>query len=337
LLRGQAAAAGSHQQSLTPSPTGGPPIVAPQPGSIESNAASAGAVAGAEARERAKSQLVEAVIDFGDGKGPRHVMVPRSVIDQSAPGMMSGTPPVPGTPQQVGTPYVSPAAEAAFKAQAENDAKEVFETRTAAAAGNKDLALTQTIQDFLPKVQTGWGADTRLEGARILQAAGVDPNKIQSFLGIDPAAGQLLNKQFLQLSSAAVRNMGAREPGSVIQLFNKAYPNLETTDQTVKLQTNAIAMDRLRSNAEADAKAKYYSDSLNQNQANPTQYRSLNGFQTEFNQTHDPRYYLHAAEALSMAPEAWKGSSPEEQQHIYNLIPSGKHYIAGDGNEYIKR
>jgi hypothetical protein len=68
---------------------------------------------------------------------------------------------------------------------------------------------------------------------------------------------------------------------TVIQLFNRAYPNLETTDQTIKLQTNAMAMDRLRSNHEADARANYYADSLSQNQTDPTKYRGLNGFQTE--------------------------------------------------------
>ena len=245
---------------------------------------------------------------------------------------------MPGAPRQVGTPYISPTVEEGLKTLSGADAKQVTEGReNAYSSYGKDLASIQMIQDFLPQVRTGWGAETRLQGASILQSLGVDPDKIKnSFLGIDPTAGQLLNKRFLELSAGAVRAMGAREPGSVINLFKNAYPSLESTPDTITLQTNAIAMDRLRATHEADAKAQYYRDSLSQNQQDPTQYRGLNGFDKQFNATNDPQQYLHAAEAMSMRPEAWKGSSSDQQQNIYNLIPSGKHFIDGDGKERVK-
>lgn len=72
------------------------------------------------------------------------------------------------------------------------------------------------------------------EGARILSALGTPPNAVKSFLGTNPAAGDALNKLFLQFSSQAVRQMGAREPGSVIQLFARAYPNLETQPRAAR-------------------------------------------------------------------------------------------------------
>jgi hypothetical protein len=104
------------------------------------------------------------------------------------------------------------------------DAKEVAADRESAQKGQQDMATLQTIRDFLPKVQTGWGADQKLEAARILKSAGVSDDKIADFTNTDVASGQLLQKKFLELSSAAARTMGAREPGSVIQMFAKAIP-----------------------------------------------------------------------------------------------------------------
>jgi hypothetical protein len=60
---------------------------------------------------------------------------------------------------------------------------------------------------------------TKLESALILKDLGVSDDQIKGFLNTDVAAGQILQKKFVELSAAALRTMGAREPGSVIQMF----------------------------------------------------------------------------------------------------------------------
>jgi hypothetical protein len=303
--------------------------VEPIPGTTETDAARAKAVAKGGEQGRADVQnvneLVEATVDLGDGRGPVKMQVPR--------GALTGQVPMPGQPtgagmKQTGTPFLPTATTVGFGKLSELDAADVAATRDAANAGRRDLATVRTIQDFLPQVATGWGGETKLEASRILKTLGVGEDKINSFLKTDPAAGQLLTKNFLQLSAGAVRQMGAREPGSVMFLFKDAYPGVPTDEKAITLQTNALYMNQRRQEAEAEEKAKFYGESLTQHQKDPTTYRGLTGFSPEFNKANHPEQYLHAAEAMSnYADKAWaKAKSDEQQTAIYNLIPSGSTY-----------
>jgi hypothetical protein len=218
------------------------------------------------------------------------------------------------------------------------DAKEVAADRENAIKGQQDVATIKAIQDFLPKVATGWGADTKLEAGRILQAAGVPPDQIQSMMDIDPASGQILQKKFLELSTAAARTLGAREPGSVIQMFGKAYPSLGTTPDAITLQTNALLMDRQRQQALAAQKTNYLNQSVNNYQSSGT-YRGLQGFNEQFQQTNAPEDYLRAAEAMSgpkWSPWA-RITDPAHQHQIISLIPSGTQFVGPDGKMYVRQ
>jgi hypothetical protein len=126
--------------------------------------------------------------------------------------------PTSGAPAAIGKPLPNAAIEPAVKA----DTEELSKDREAATKGQQEMATIRAIQDFAPRVKTGWSADTKLEGARILKDMGVSDDKIGEFMKTDVAAGQILQKKFVELSAAAARNMGAREPGSVIQMFAKA-------------------------------------------------------------------------------------------------------------------
>lgn len=224
----------------------------------------------------------------------------------------------------------------AVKPMVEGDYKDVQAARDAADKAEPNLATLQTIQDFLPKVQTGWSGETRLEGARILTALGVDPKQVQSFIGTDPSSGQLLNKNFLTLSANAVRGMGAREPGSVISMFRNAYPGLGTDPKAITLQTNALKMDALRQRDYANALGQHYEDSVNGVQQGQP-YKGLTDFKKQFQNTNDPRLYLKAAQAISGAPETgWDSMKSDQQEKIYNLIPSGSSYLAPDGQMHVK-
>jgi hypothetical protein len=227
----------------------------------------------------------------------------------------------------------NPAIEPAVKA----DTEELAKDRETATKGQQEMATIRAVQDFAPKVKTGWSADTKLEGARILKGMGVSDDQIKGFLNTDVAAGQILQKKFVELSAAAARNMGAREPGSVIQMFAKAYPNLGTDPAAVQLQTNALYMDRLRSQHLADEKTNYLNDSINGVQSTG-QYRGLKGFNEAFNKSHPAEYYLHAAEAMSGAPEAWAVKDPTNRipNITIGLMPPGTKYLGPDGKTHVK-
>ncbi len=311
--------------------------VEPIPGTTETDATRAGAVAKGAEQGRADVQnvneLVEATVDLG--KGPVKMQVPRGVL--TGQGGMPGQAPSAGV-KQTGTPFLPTATAVGFGKLSELDAADVAATRDAANAGRRDLATVRTIQDFLPQVATGWGGETKLEASRILKTLGVSEDRINSFLKTDPAAGQLLTKNFLQLSAGAVRQMGAREPGSVMFLFKDAYPGVPTDEKAITLQTNALYMNQLRQEAESEAKANFYNESLTQHQGDPTKYRGLTGFSPEFKKAHDSEAYLHAAEAMSnYGKEAWqKAKTPEQRDQIYNLIPQGTQFVGPDGQMRVK-
>jgi hypothetical protein len=239
-----------------------------------------------------------------------------------------------GAPQLLGgKPLENPLANNL----AQSDAKEVAADREAALKGQQDMANIRMIQDFLPKVATGWSGESKLEAARVLKAIGVPNDSISDFMRTDVASGQILQKKFLELSAGAARNMGAREPGSVIQMFAKAYPNLGTDQNAIKLQTNALHMDRLRQQQLAQEKTNFLNDSVNGYQSTG-QYRGLKGFNELFNAAHPVESYLHAAEAMSGAPEAWARINPKDyatQNQIIRNMPPNTYFLAPDNKWHV--
>lgn len=279
----------------------------------------------------------------GGGPTPTAAIPPpqtTAVNPQRAPAPQMPAPPSPTGKDQSqvlqaaglqGAPLPNPAIEPMVQA----DTEEVKADREKALAGQPDMANVRMIQDFLPKVQTGWGAETKLEGARILQGIGVPPDAIKDFLNTDVASGQILQKKFVELSAAAARTMGAREPGSVISMFSKAYPNLGTVPQAVVLQTNALYMDRERQMDLANAKTQYLNQSVGGVQSTG-KYRGLTGFNEQFNQTNPPEAYLGAAEAMSGRPEVWaRAKSSDQQDQITRLMPPNTKYLAPDGKWHM--
>jgi hypothetical protein len=264
------------------------------------------------------------------------------------PGAIPGPPVVPKPQEQQFERQMSIA-----KPQMDLDVKQIQENREAVQKNASDLANVAAIQDYLPRVQTGWTGETKLEAGRILKGIGASDQQVNDFLGTDVASGQLLQKKFLELSMAAARGMGAREPGSVIQMFSKAYPGIGTDPQAIMLQTNAIRMDRIRQQDYLNDKEQFLQQSMNQFDQSG-RYRGLTGFQSGFDTAAPPENYLHAAESMSvlqdkktgqitpesqkMAGAAWKAASndPNKEHAIYSLIPSGSRFVAPDGSVRIK-
>jgi hypothetical protein len=302
-------------------------VGAPTGGLTEQIVRAAAAKAAAEAKAKAPYEA------GGEGTviGPDGVARQVPITAQTRAGMQpGGGSAASATP--VGKPLPNPAVEPLVAA----DTKELEGDRQNAIKGQQDMATVRAVQDFLPKVHTGWSGDTRLEGARILTDLGVPADKVADFTKTDTASGQILQKKFLELSAGAARGMGAREPGSVIQMFAKAYPNLGTDEKAVGLQTNALYMDRLRNQHLADAKTDYLNQSINDYQSSG-KYRGLQGFNQTFNKTRPAESYFSAAESMSGFPHAWERvKDPAQQQAIIDLIPGGTKFMAPNGKMLVK-
>ena len=263
-----------------------------------------------------------------------------------APSVLGGANPRANIP--VPGPITNPslgATKAALDTMGKADADEVAKTRADAQAGNESLGNIQQVHNLLDSTRQGWGTDKQLEAAKVLAAMGVKQDDInKQILGINPAASEVLSKNFLQMSTNAAKSLGSREPGSVIQMFGKAYPSNESTHDTTIMQTNALKMDILRKQAEAEAKSGYLTDSINQ-QGQTGQYRGLNGFNSQFNQSNSPSDYVHAAAAMSgpnaptMAPTIAGNLaklSPEQYKSVIGKIPSGSQFIGRDGQVHVR-
>jgi hypothetical protein len=200
------------------------------------------------------------------------------------------------------------------------DAAEVQKDQEKAAAGNSTLGTTATIRATLPSVTTGKGADYRLALSQWAASLGFSPEKAAEFTGTNPVDGELLQKKMFELSTGAVRGMGAREPGSVVSMFQKNYPNMNSQNTTIDAMTRLLDMDQMRNADYAAAKRTAYGASVNG--INETDgYKGLDGFDDKFNKTNNPSVYQAAALAAGKLPYAtWSnGLSPEDQTAALKL------------------
>jgi muramidase (phage lysozyme) len=212
--------------------------------------------------------------------------------------------------------------------------KEYHDEGTSAVQQVSDAA---SITDLLGRVRMGWGANTVQEGARILSTFGVPEDRLKQFVGTNPSAGDTLNKLFLKFSADAVRQMGAREPGSVISLFSKAYPNLETMPHAAELMTNALRMQAQWKQDRANAAEQWETGQRRGMGQFGENYAGFSGFEKQFADSNNPRDYWRAAAAMSNEREvAWRDASPTERQRVYDRIPAGATYFDGEGNQRRK-
>jgi hypothetical protein len=205
---------------------------------------------------------------------------------------------------------------------------EIVGLTTAANSAQDQAATIQSLRDIMGRgLNTGWGADARSQLARVLTAAGVGADAVKNIAGINPADADAFNKQALRLSAEAVRGMGAREPGSVISLFSRAYPNLETQPQALDLMTNMLALQAQR----AQDRRNFVLGRFNQPDGNS--YGAVSQAQADFDRQSPAVAYLHAAEAMTQGyqAQAWGGAAPAELQQILKLIPTGRAYFDPSG------
>jgi hypothetical protein len=230
-------------------------------------------------------------------------------------------------------PVMSDAQKAMLNSNLDSTRAQIKEYHDEGKAAIVQASDASAISDLLAKGPSmGWGAQWRQNGARILQSLGVNPDAVQSFL-TNPNTGDELNKMFLKFSADAVRQMGAREPGSVISLFAKAFPNLETMPEAAELMNNALRMQAQWKTDRANAAEQW---ALQQQKGmGPTgeNYQGMLGFEKQFGQTNNPRDYWLAAQAMSHnQANVWSGLSAEQKAHVLSLIPDDASVYGPDGN-----
>jgi hypothetical protein len=286
------------------------------------------------AQAQAPFEMVDAVINGQQVKIPKdqYIRLMQGYGQQAQAGQAGQQV---GNPS-VGTPYINPLYQKGIDAVVASDNDRIAKTLVPAAdAASQNRETATLIQDLLPQISTGWGADAKQQAAKVLTAIGADPKAVQDML-TNPASGDVIQKMFLQQSAGAVRLMGAREPGSVISLFGKAYPNLTTQKNAIELMENVFTMQAQRSQ-DMLTQAQDHQNTQLVNLRTNSPYVPLANMENQFNSGNNRAiYYLKAAEAMSGDANAWKGMNNDAHSAVWTLIPSGSSVVGPDGKMVTK-
>lgn len=232
----------------------------------------------------------------------------------------------PGTPEPPAGAHTGavPLTEGGFGAktaagiqesQGKDDAKNIAEEQAKIATGHGTLATTQTIRSTLPQVTTGVAAEQRLRAQQIFTALGVPDATAKEWTGTSAPMGEILQKKLFELSTGAVRGMGAREPGSVVAMFAKNYPNMTSQNMTIDAMTRLLDMDQTYKEAEIGARGGHLNSSVARLSSGQP-YQGMAGYAAP-----DPRPFQAAALAAGGMPfDVWsRGLTPEQQTAALKL------------------
>ena len=207
-----------------------------------------------------------------------------------AGGPAGGPPPGPAqAPPGVSVPSTVPGAA--------DVSKRLQDLQTNADQAQQEMNTVLNMRDIMTRgLATGWTAEWRANFARALNAVpGIDPDAVKSLAGIDPANADMFQKQALRLSTEGVRTLGAREPGSIVQMFTRAYPSLETQPGALDAMTNVLRQEQQRILDKRD----FMVDALKQSPAGGYGPLGIQGAQLQaernFDQTNPARNYLRSA------------------------------------------
>jgi len=226
-----------------------------------------------------------------------------------------------------------------------------------ATAGADIFSNAQAIRSQLQQgAITGVWAPERTDLARYMSALNFSPDTIKAVLGSNSnvAASQLMNKELLGIVQKAVRSMGAREPGSVLTMFQRAFPNMEMDPNATDAMLRMLETTQMRNQDHANAMQSF----LGARQAELTNLDAYASFESKlgqferlWQQTHNPRVYEGAAFAAardwhdgkgvnpSTSYAGWSGglSDPQQAQalnilsHLYD--PGGSGYTVAFPNK----
>ena len=258
---------------------------------------------------------------------------PTPLTSSAAGGVVGVGRRAPGVIREGINPLYAKGVEGSLAADQERISKDL---QANADKANDTMATAQLIGDLIPRVATGWSAEAKLDAARVMKGLGISDDTVKSLLKTDASSGDVLQKMFLAQTAQAVRVMGAREPGSVISLFGKAYPRLETQANATKLMENVLTMQGQRAQDEFALAQGHHEQAVNALRSGQN-YAPLSEFTAQFNSgPHSSLNYLKGAQAMSNDPAAWKGVKPDQIDQIVALLPHGKPFLAPDGTMRVK-
>lgn len=242
-------------------------------------------------------------------------------------------PPTPVAPGAVpGLPVQSPQQVAGLdvtKRAIEGDEGNVTKALGTVDAGQKAQTQLLQVRDLVPQINAGSFAEA---GQRVQNyLATFAPEAAQRFAAaitagkIDPSkagATQEFVKLSLQQAGAAERDtLGARGGLGAIQLYQKAFPNLEMQPAAIKDMTNLLLIAHQR-DIDYGQGANTYFQANRDAFTGGGQYNSLQKYDGQFQQSNPPQVYVAAAAALNGKPFGeWANHlTPQQQQDALRIL-----------------
>lgn len=310
------------------------------PGIVASRAQLKGAEEGAGAAARLPYDLAKIVAETTEKNKYETVEVP--INGRNIPmsrlaykelwdsGGMAGQ--VPGAPAPKSAP-AAPGGEAApgapkfginpgEKELSTGEGKEVLEGRTQA----ENAASTQRgIYSALASIEhfpTGAFGEIKGELGNYLRAMGTDKKAIDKWLG-STEDYQILQKDFFKIAADRTRQLGSREPGFVLQSFQRASPNVSLLTDANRFLLHALNAD-----------SQYVIDMNKGREDWFTKNGNLTGFFKDFQIAHPPERYIVQAYVDSGNPVQLPRGALAKQ--MYEFIPPGAKFQTPDGKFKIK-
>lgn len=270
-------------------------------------------------------------------------------VDLSQP-IAAAAPPTQIAPGSApGVPKLSPQGTAALGVTTDaikTDAGAAESAISSAQSAQKAQAQLLNVRDLVPQINTGSLADA---GQRVQNyLATFAPEAAQRFASaitagkIDPSkagATQEFVKLTLQQAGMAERDtLGSRGGLGAIQLYQKAFPNLEMQPTAIKDMTNLLLIAHQRDIDYGTGANGFF---LNNSDAfrGGGQYNRLGNYDQQFVQSNPPQVYVGAAAALNGKPfDQWAHAmTPAQQQEAIRTVwradptavltgPGGKQY-----------
>jgi len=186
---------------------------------------------------------------------------------------------------------------------------EAIKQQAEANTGAPIRQTAATIRSMLDDVRTGKLAEQAINAGAWLTSLGVPPETVKSITGSSTSQAEILRKALFQLSTGAVRGMGAREPGSVIQLFTTRYPNLSDQNLTIDAMSRLLESDQQYKEDAANSRVAHLQNSVDEF-GKTGKFRGAEGYQP-------PDAYVYQAAALAaggMPYNVWTHGLSNEQQ-----------------------
>lgn len=252
-------------------------------------------------------------------------------VDLAAPYQVSR--PAPAGPASIpGVPKLTPAGETALAATGKNlEADQV--TVDHALVGAQQAAQQQTNLHQLRElgggqINSGSYGEARQGVQNYLASFG--PQFVNDFVKaitagkIDPskaASTQEFVKIALQTASQAEKANNPQGGLGITQVYQSAFPNLETQETAIRDMSNLFLINQQRTIDHAQGQQKFL-DNQRQEFARSGQYRPVQSFDSDFLKSNSPGVYVGAAAALNNKPYAtWsKGLSPDQQKEALGVL-----------------